>query len=124
MAHHKILIVDDEEEIREVMVMMIETIGQFEIVEAHSGNHAIKILQNQPDIGLIFCDYRMNDGNGGDVYQWVYQNRPEVPYVLVSTAEPRDIEALKGLFEHNRLNDHIVKPFDDDMLRGSIERVF
>lgn len=124
LAHHKILIVDDEEEIREVMVMMIETIGQFEIVEAHSGNHAIKILQNQTDIGLIFCDYRMNDGNGGDVYQWVYQNRPEIPYVLVSTAEPRDIEALKGLFEHNRLNDHIVKPFDDDMLRGSIERVF
>lgn len=124
MAHHKILIVDDEEEIREVMVMMIETIGQFEIVEAHSGNHAIKILQSHQDIGLIFCDYRMNDGNGGDVYQWVYQNRPEVPYVLVSTAEPRDIDALKGLFEHNRLNDHIVKPFDDDMLRGSIERVF
>lgn len=124
MAIEKILIVDDEEEIREVMVMMIETIGQYKILEASSGNSAIDILKKDRDIGLVFCDYRMNDGNGGDVYQWLHSERPKLPFVLVSTAEPRDIDALKNLFEHNPLNDHIVKPFDDDMLRKSIERVF
>ncbi len=124
MIKNKILIIDDEDEIREVMIMMIETIGNYEVVEAHSGNHAINILKNVSDFGLVFCDYRMNDGNGGDVYQWIHQNRPELPYVLVSTAEPRDIDAFKGLFEHNTFNDHIVKPFDDEMLRKAIERVF
>lgn len=124
MAQGKILIVDDEEEIREVMVMMIETIGNYKIIEASSGNSAIDILKKDQDIGLVFCDYRMNDGNGGDVYQWLHTERPKLPFVLVSTAEPRDIDSLKNLFDHNPLNDHIVKPFDDDMLRKSIERVF
>lgn len=124
MGIEKILIVDDEEEIREVMFMMIETIGQYKIIEASSGNSAIEVLKKDQDISLVFCDYRMNDGNGGDVYQWILSSRPALPFVLVSTAEPRDIDSLKNLFEHNPLNDHIVKPFDDDMLRKSIERVF
>ncbi len=124
MSEHKILIVDDEEEIREVMVMMIDNIGHYNIIEASSGNNAIQTLENDLEIKLIFCDYRMNDGNGGDVYQWVAKNRPQVPFILVSTAEPRDIDTLKKLFDNNPLNDHIVKPFDDDMLRKSIERVF
>lgn len=124
MTIEKILIVDDEEEIREVMVMMIETIGQYKILEASSGNSAIEVLKKDQNIGLVFCDYRMNDGNGGDVYQWIHTHMPKLPFVLVSTAEPRDIDALRNLFEHNPLNDHIVKPFDDDMLRKSIERVF
>ncbi len=124
MAIEKILIVDDEEEIREVMFMMIETIGQYKIIEASSGNSAIEILKKDQDVGLVFCDYRMNDGNGGEVFQWVQKSRPKLPFVLVSTAEPRDIDSLRNLFALNPLNDHIVKPFDDDMLRKSIERVF
>ncbi|MBG07520.1 MAG: hypothetical protein CME68_02080 [Halobacteriovoraceae bacterium] len=64
----KILIVEDEESVADVMEMYIETEFDNEIIFAKSGNEAIEILKKDHDIVLVLSDYTMEDGNGRVLY--------------------------------------------------------
>lgn len=108
----KILIVDDEEDIREILSMMVETNVDWSILEAESGNQAIEVLKQHDDIALIFCDYRMEDGNGGDVYKFIRAEGNKVPYVMISTDRPSDHEELHTMETDNPANGYLSKPFD------------
>ncbi len=66
--------------------MVLETHFDCEIIESYSGNDAIRIIKENKDLRVIVCDYRMPDGNGGDVYVQAvrdlnilnqYQQKPE-----------------------------------------------
>ena len=67
----KILIVDDENSIREILRHFITSHFDFEVIEASSGEEAIGKLRSDNEIRVVICDYRMPMGNGGDVYQFV-----------------------------------------------------
>ncbi len=86
----KILLVDDEEDIREIMAMIIESSYEdIELIEASSGNKAIEILSNDPKIDVIFCDFHMADGGGDKVYAFLKEKlQNSIPFILVSTDLP------------------------------------
>ncbi len=117
----KILIVDDEQDIREILSMMIEGVSEVDIVEAESGNKAIEILEADDSIAIVFCDYRMENGNGGDVYKYIRGKGNLVPYVMISTDRPEDHEELVGFRDHHPKNNYLSKPFDIDKLSNIIE---
>lgn len=108
----KILIVDDEQDIREILSMMIETNSEHAIIEAGSGFEAIDVLKKNPDISIIFCDYRMENGNGGEVYQFIHSEGNATPYVMISTDRPEDHVELRDFKNHHPLNDYLAKPFE------------
>lgn len=58
-----ILIVDDEPEIRNNLALFLETIGQFKIYQAKSGNEALSIL-SKINADLVISDLRMPFGDG------------------------------------------------------------
>lgn len=76
---YKILIVDDEVDIVELLAEEFEEDGH-EVFQASSGNKAISILENNQDIKVVLSDYRMPDGNGLDLLNFVNtieeKNRP------------------------------------------------
>lgn len=109
----KVLVVDDEEDIRDILVMILESNFEFDIVEASSGNQAIEMLKSDPEIGIILCDYRMSDGNGGDVYSYLKEAGFPIPYVMVSTDSPSDYPEFSNFVKDNPLNDNINKPFEE-----------
>lgn len=119
----KILIVDDEQDIREILSMMIESSSSHDIMEAASGNEAIKVLKENPDISITFCDYRMENGNGGDVYKFIRGEGNATPYVMISTDRPEDHAELVGFREHHPLNDYLSKPFELDHLIEILEKL-
>lgn len=84
----KILIVDDEEAILDILEFAVATIVTAEIIMSESGNDAIKILDEQADIDLLICDYNMPNGSGGDVYQHVVNEKLDIKYVLCSSDSP------------------------------------
>jgi len=86
---NKILVVDDEEDIREIVSMVLETHFDCEVVESYSGNDAIRIIKENKDLKVIICDYRMPDGNGGDVYKFLRQENIEIPYIMISSDDPQ-----------------------------------
>ena len=106
----KVLIVDDDEEIVELMVDVLERDGRFDINTAGSGYEAgIQTQQFRPD--LILLDYMLPDVNGNVVCQTIKKN-PEfedIKIIIVSGVVKQD--EIDQLLECGA-EDFIKKPFN------------
>ncbi len=84
-----ILLIDDEEDIRQIFEFCLMSVKKVTCIEASSGNEAISIIKAKKDeIDLIICDFNMGDGNGEDVYRYLLDNNIDIPYVLASSHHP------------------------------------
>ena len=114
----KILIVDDDVEIVELMVDVLERDGRFEVKTASSGYEAGLVTEKfRPE--LILLDYMLPDVNGNIVCQTI-KNNPEfenIKIIIVSGVVKQDeiAQLLKSGAE-----DFIRKPFDIAELTGKI----
>jgi DNA-binding response OmpR family regulator len=106
----KVLIVDDDAEIVELLVDVLSRDGRFEIKTAASGYEAgIQTQQFRPD--LILLDYMLPDVNGNVVCQTIKKN-PEfehIKIIIVSGVVKRD--EIKQLLKSGA-EDFIKKPFN------------
>ncbi len=114
-----ILVVDDESLFRDSIRFFLEDYD-FQIEEAENGRIGIqKILDIKPDLVLI--DLHMPEMTGLDVLQWVSENVPDLPIIIISGAGViHDVaEALRrGAW------DYIFKPIEDlSVLKYSIDKV-
>jgi two-component system NtrC family sensor kinase len=74
----RILIVDDEPELAELIADMVAVHG-YKTSIAHSGHEAEKLIADpRSPISAILCDIRMPDGDGPGLYDWLSANRPEM----------------------------------------------
>ncbi|MBW2735990.1 MAG: response regulator, partial [Deltaproteobacteria bacterium] len=76
----RVLIVDDERGIRDVIVHMLRG---HEVVEAESGAVAKVILENDQGFDLILCDVMMPNGSGIDLHAWLACEHPFLAEQLV-----------------------------------------
>ncbi len=108
----RVLIVDDEPDIRELLILTLSRMG-LDVTAAEDLGRARRSLSEQP---FSFCltDMRLPDGNGLELVQEIADDHPDLP-VAVITAHGRvedAVQALKmGAF------DFVSKPVDLDMLR-------
>ena len=103
----KILIVEDEEEAREVIVFIVNSKIKATIYESANGQDAIEKIKEIKDFDLVICDYRMPELNGDVVYKYIKDNKLNIPYVLCSADSPTTIEAFKD----EKIFGFIIKPF-------------
>lgn len=110
------MIIDDEYLARQRLIKLLENFEDITLVgECRNGNEAIeKITLKEPD--LIFLDIQMPDMNGFNVISRLQHK----PYVIFTTAY--DTYALKA-FEINAV-DYLLKPFDEERLHVTLDRVF
>ena len=117
----KVLIVDDDAEIVELIVDVLERDGRFETKTASSGYEAGMATEKfKPE--LILLDYMLPDVNGNIVCQAIKSN-PEfenIKIIIVSGVVKQDeiAQLLKSGAE-----DFIRKPFDVTELTGKIDEV-
>jgi putative nucleotidyltransferase with HDIG domain len=106
-----ILVVDDEEAIREVVSTMLESKG-YRCAVAHNGRVAQdQIKKVTPD--LILSDMIMPEMDGIKLLEWVRQYDPDVPVIMVTAIH--DIStALEAI--RRGAYDYILKPFEKDQL--------
>src|SRR4030043_1073523 len=114
----KILIVDDDEEIVELIVDILARDGRFEVKTASSGYEAgISTQRFRPD--LILLDYMLPDVNGNIVCRTIKEN-PEfanIKIIIVSGVVKQDeIEQLLK----SGAQDFVKKPFDTAELTAKI----
>ena len=80
----KILVVEDQEAVRAVACGFLEDFG-YDIVQAGDGFQALAVLQEEPDIDLMFSDVVMPGGmNGFDLAQAALSLRPDLKVVHTS----------------------------------------
>lgn len=115
----RILLIDDYDDIREVLSLILQGIYDCEIVEKASGNSAINLLKQDQKFDLVISDYNMPDGNGGKVYTYLRENKIQIPFILLSS----DGLDTHSEFDSKILLDHVSKPFTDDIIETIINRL-
>ncbi|WP_028776028.1 response regulator transcription factor [Shimazuella kribbensis] len=100
-----ILIVDDEEKIREVLTSYLSKEG-FTILEAANGKEALKVIE-QETLDFIILDLMLPDVTGEMICQKTRELSP-VP-ILMLTAKVSERDRIKGL--SIGADDYVVKPF-------------
>jgi DNA-binding NtrC family response regulator len=117
----KVLIIDDEEKLRQLMARIASLEG-FTVYEAANAKAGLKILDKE-DIAVVLSDVKLPDANGVELTLEIKQKHPEVE-VIVLTAYgniPDGIKAIK-----NGAFDYLVKGNDNDriipLLHKAIEK--
>lgn len=103
----KILIVDDNKEITDLLKIYTENEG-YDSIAAYDGEEALAQLQAHPDTDLIILDVMMPKKDGIEVVKEIRQTS-QVPILMLS-AKVSDTDKIKGLV--NGADDYVTKPFN------------
>ncbi|MDO5047413.1 MAG: response regulator transcription factor [Anaerococcus sp.] len=111
MENNKILIVDDEDPIRQFMKINLDYQG-YQTLEAGSGEDAIKIFQEEePAVAIL--DIMLPGISGYEVCERIRDMSPMTGIIMVS-AKSQDIDKILGL--EKGADDYIIKPFNPQEL--------
>lgn len=113
----RVLVVDDEENIRKVLRQMLESAG-YEVTAAANGSQALDLVRDQ-NPALVLLDLRMPGKSGMEVLKELKADYPDVAVIIVTAVGEVDtaIEATR-----NGAYDFLRKPFDANILVISVAR--
>jgi PAS domain S-box-containing protein len=113
----RILLVDDDADVREVTAAILAERG-YEVIEAGSGGAALDVLDREgASVDLMLMDYAMPGMNGSEVAREAHAKHPALPIVFLTGYA--DFGAFKEIGD-----DHIVsKPFREEDLLAKVRSV-
>lgn len=114
----KILIIEDNNDIRENVVEILELAG-YNVFEANNGRAGVDLaVKNIPDV--ILCDIMMPELDGYGVLYMLNKNpvTAAIPFIFL-TAKAERVDLRKGM--EMGADDYLTKPFDDMELLSAIE---
>lgn len=106
MDKERILIVDDEKEIRDLIEIYLKSEG-YKTIKAENGEEALNILKTE-EVDLIVLDIMMPKVNGIEVCMKIREER-EMPIIMLS-AKTEDLDKILGL--NTGADDYLTKPFN------------
>jgi putative nucleotidyltransferase with HDIG domain len=105
-AHERILVVDDEDYIRDLACKMLGSAG-YECSAAASGGEALSLLASGEEYELMLSDMNMPEVRGDALLARAKEKCPDMPVIMVTAVD--DIsEALKAI--RNGAYDYLLKP--------------
>lgn len=122
MPKGKVLIIDDESDVRDVLKLHLSE-NNYQIIEAENGQEGIELLKSEDNlinVGVILCDIRMPKVNGVECIQYIRQEAPGIPIVVV-TGFP-DTQLAVDLANQG-VKDYLVKPVDKEKLLSTVEKL-
>jgi two-component system, NtrC family, response regulator PilR len=117
MTRQRLLIVDDEASIRDMLAFFFHKRG-FEVLTASNfAEGQASVLRSTPD--LVLCDIKMPDGNGLDLLRKIKAESAKTPVIMITahTSTPDAIEAMKA-----GAVDYLAKPFNVEELGLIVDR--
>ena len=115
----KILLVDDEEDILEVIKDRLEAYG-FDVVTAGTGVEALAKLRAERFDG-VFMDVKMPEMGGIEALEEIRKRDPHSPVIIITSSSTR--EAAMATIGKGA-NEYVLKPFEWADLKAKIEKVF
>src|SRR4051812_3013517 len=113
---HKVLIVDDEEEIRRVLKWVLGSVGL--ILEAACGADALRIIAAEKP-RLILLDVAMPEMGGLEVLAAAREMDPSAAVIMLTGVD--DLSVAKSALDAGARS-YVTKPFEADVLRDEIRR--
>ena len=114
----KILIVDDEEGVRESLKLILGE--QYDLILTEDGTQALDCLKNAPDIGLVLMDIKMPKMNGLEVLAEMKKEYPKLNVILIT-----GYKSVETAAEAVKLGacGYIVKPFKSDEILKAVKKL-
>ena len=116
----KILIVEDEEAIREFEAINLRRSG-YETVEAGSGEEALAIFDAEPDFDIALLDVSMPGMDGFTLCKEL-RKRTQTLGIIMLTARTQEMDKISGLMMG--ADDYITKPFSPSELLARIDSLY
>jgi putative nucleotidyltransferase with HDIG domain len=114
----RILVVDDEEPIREIVAQMLGNAGYL-CKEAGSGMEALAVLTSGEEFELMLSDLMMADLDGIGLLERTKEKYPDMPVVMVTAVHDISV-ALAAI--RNGAYDYLLKPFEREQLLNTVSR--
>ncbi|HEV7219637.1 MAG TPA: HD domain-containing phosphohydrolase [Terriglobales bacterium] len=118
MPVDRILIVDDEEAIREIVSSML-TAAHYKCSQAGSGLQALALLESGEEFELVLSDLMMADLDGIGLLERTKERFPDLPVVMVTAVHDISV-ALAAI--RNGAYDYLLKPFEREQLLATVRR--
>ncbi len=118
MIDRRILVVDDEDSIRDVMCSILTQSG-FACQPVTSGQDALEILRNADGVSIVLSDLIMEGMDGLTLLSRMQQDHPDIPVVMVTAVHDISI-ALAAI--RNGAYDYLLKPFEKEQLLAMVRR--
>jgi putative nucleotidyltransferase with HDIG domain len=118
MAAERILIVDDEEAIREIVASMLSIAG-YRCQQAASGVEALAVLESGEEFELMLSDLMMAELDGIGLLERTKEKYPDMPVVMVTAVHDISV-ALAAI--RNGAYDYLLKPFEREQLLATVRR--
>src|SRR5579859_5583457 len=118
MPNDQILVVDDEETIREIVSSMLSG-ANFRTRQAASGIEALAILESGEEFDLVLSDLMMAEMDGIALLERAKERYPDMPIVMVTAVHDIQV-ALQAL--RNGAYDYLLKPFEREQLLATVRR--
>src|ERR1700686_1026933 len=118
MPVDRILVVDDEETIREIVSSMLTTAG-YKCRQAASGMEALALLESGEEFELMLSDLMMADLDGIGLLERTKERYPDMPVVMVTAVHDISV-ALAAI--RNGAYDYLLKPFEREQLLATVRR--
>ena len=120
MAMKKVLILEDEDNIRSFVVINLQRAG-YTVVEAGAGQEALDRLQEQPDIQVAILDIMLPDIDGFEVCRRIRAGNKQMGIIML-TARTQEMDKVTGLM--TGADDYVTKPFSPAELTARVDALF
>lgn len=118
MPSDRILVVDDEEAIREIVTSMLVS-ANYQCRQAGSGMEALALLNSGEEFELMLSDLMMAELDGIGLLERTKEKFPDMPVVMVTAVHDISV-ALAAI--RNGAYDYLLKPFEREQLLNTVRR--
>ena len=116
----KVLIMEDEVNIRSFVVINLQRAG-YEVVEAGTGDEALERLQQHPDVGVAILDIMVPGIDGFEVCRRIRATNKQMGVIML-TARTQEMDKITGLM--TGADDYVTKPFSPAELTARVDALF
>ena len=89
----RVLVVDDETSVRELLARVLGTAG-YVVIQAAGGQQALDLLERDPELDLLITDLLMRPMNGVELAQRLTADRPGLPVLFTSGYAPTQLPGV------------------------------
>ena len=118
MPSDRILVVDDEEPIREIVSSMLSS-ANYKCRQAASGLEALALLESGEQFELMLSDLMMAELDGIGLLERTKEQFPDMPVIMVTAVHDISV-ALAAI--RNGAYDYLLKPFEREQLLATVRR--
>ena len=116
----KVLILEDEENIRSFVVINLKRAG-YDAIEAATGQEALDRIRENPDIGVAILDIMLPDIDGFEVCRRIRATSKQIGIIML-TARTQEMDKITGLM--TGADDYVTKPFSPAELTARIDALY